>query len=1265
MRLGKWLNRTLLLPLVALFSLLLVLLFSQAGLRFSIWLVETQLEELTVGKTAGAWLTGVTLSEISYQHDALDVKLDTLTFRLQKRCLIQFRLCIPELTLDSLNVQSIATENHNSVASAQLSQATTPTDLSPPLQSSPSTSRQVPPILFPMPLRVEKLSMNQVSIVLPEQQLHWQQLSLGLVAWGNRLQLSQGRWQEVSLMLTPNDQTATKMSAFKALQLPTLRLPLSIYLDDFQLQQLKVVQGDTSQQLEALTLSAQLAPQQVRILDATATHAFGQLQLGANIALYENWPISAQFNLQLNAGPLAGQHARLKLDGNLSNLQLTLDTSGLFNTQLAAELALLTDDLPLKLAFASEQLQWPLTAPRYQLNNTTLDINGRLSELQVNLSSQLQGQNLPEATLQLVGTWQQWQQQANLSLLQLDTLDGALSASGKVQRDTALHWQLDVGLHNLQPGLHWPEYAGNLNGQLMHSGTFSPEGLLTLELPTISLTGNIRQLPLTLAGSVQLSGPPQAATLQQANWQVKTSGLTLSHGNNQLNLSGELNQVWLLDIDLNMPALAHSYHAMQGAIAGSVQLRGPALTPDIAINLQAQQLVFEDIQLSLAELNAQLSLADPIQSQFQFTATKGRWQQQDLQQLTLSLNGSELDHQLSLLVTADEWQADVLLVGALENRAVWQGQFSQFDLTTPIGHWQLTQPMQLSASIPEQKLTLQPHCWQQANASLCFNNETLLSASAAKLQLSLQKLQLSQLNRLLPYQSSLQGDLSAQLMLEWQRGLSPLIRLQAQGNQGAFTQQLDVPVTLNWHTLELKNSLEQDQLRSSLSMQLGNQGQLLAQALVTDLAQTAKPLRAEVHLNALDLDFLKPLLDENSQLAGTLSSQLSIDGTLDQPKLQGSINLDSLKVTGKLAPTDIEHADVRLTFQGEQARLTGKLKTPDGAIDLSGQADWQDLANWQAALQLTGDQLKLQIPQATLFVKPNLHIHAQPGISRITGIVEIPRADITIDSLPQNAIGLSADHILLNSTLEPVREDPVTLYALETDIRVQLGQQVKLAAFGLKTRLNGELFVQQQQFNPTVRGEVRLQEGTFRAYGQDLLIRQGKMTFSGPADQPFLNVEAIRNPANMEDDVIAGIRVNGPADEPIISIFSEPSKPQANALSYLIMGRDLDSESGNAANSVTTSLIGMSLASSGRLVGEIGEAFGLRELTLDTEGAGNNSQVTVSGYLTRDLQLKYGIGIFQPIGQFTLRYRLMRSLFLEAVSGMDNAVDLLYKFEFD
>ena len=75
-------------------------------------------------------------------------------------------------------------------------------------------------------------------------------------------------------------------------------------------------------------------------------------------------------------------------------------------------------------------------------------------------------------------------------------------------------------------------------------------------------------------------------------------------------------------------------------------------------------------------------------------------------------------------------------------------------------------------------------------------------------------------------------------------------------------------------------------------------------------------------------------------------------------------------------------------------------------------------------------------------------------------------------------------------------------------------------------------------------------------------MRKGELLFSGPPDQPVLNIEAIRNPEATEDDVIAGVRVTGSADEPKAEIFSDPAMSQQEALSYLLRGQGLDRPTG-------------------------------------------------------------------------------------------------------
>ena len=118
---------------------------------------------------------------------------------------------------------------------------------------------------------------------------------------------------------------------------------------------------------------------------------------------------------------------------------------------------------------------------------------------------------------------------------------------------------------------------------------------------------------------------------------------------------------------------------------------------------------------------------------------------------------------------------------------------------------------------------------------------------------------------------------------------------------------------------------------------------------------------------------------------------------------------------------------------------------------------------------------------------------------------------------------------------------------------------------------------------------------------------------------------------------------------------------ESSALSYLLRGEGLDSDT-SSDSAVTSALIGMSLAQSGQVVGQIGETFGVRDLSLDSSGSGDDSQVVVSGYIAPDLKLSYGVGLFSPIAELTLRYKLFRNLYAEAVSGTAQAVDLLYSF---
>ena len=153
---------------------------------------------------------------------------------------------------------------------------------------------------------------------------------------------------------------------------------------------------------------------------------------------------------------------------------------------------------------------------------------------------------------------------------------------------------------------------------------------------------------------------------------------------------------------------------------------------------------------------------------------------------------------------------------------------------------------------------------------------------------------------------------------------------------------------------------------------------------------------------ALANGLLQPLLEQSSELAGMLNSDLRFSGDLTNPAINGNLALSGFKLSGKKAPLDVTDANIELKFAGQQATLDGLVSTSKGEINLNGDAQWPQLDNWQAAVKVKGDELSLQIPQARLQIAPDLTLTAKPGLTSLKGTVQIPFARISIDSLPQH-----------------------------------------------------------------------------------------------------------------------------------------------------------------------------------------------------------------------------------------------------------------------
>jgi translocation and assembly module TamB len=423
-------------------------------------------------------------------------------------------------------------------------------------------------------------------------------------------------------------------------------------------------------------------------------------------------------------------------------------------------------------------------------------------------------------------------------------------------------------------------------------------------------------------------------------------------------------------------------------------------------------------------------------------------------------------------------------------------------------------------------------------------------------------------------------------------------------------------------------------------------------------------------LEKVNLAILKPFLPGMSRLSGEMNLAGGLSGPLTGPDFYGEFNLAEGEVTAKNAPIDLTHANINASIRGKEATITGQVNSGEGLAKLDGNMNWLG-EQPTLKLHLQGDDLVLkQKPLFRAKVSPDLNVLVKPYYVDIKGKAKVDDAVLRPQTLSDKAIPLSTDVRVVDLTAKDRLKIAKVMHQwdINADIDLLLGDNVLFQGFGLTSKLTGSLRLQQQkQRGMQAVGEITLdKEAKYEAYGQKLKIRSGRLLFAGSISQPALDIEAIKE----VDSKVVGVRVEGRANAPRLTLFSDTAMTQDEMLGYLLLGRplyqdgQLSTGSGNDGALLASAAIGLGIKGGQGIASGIGSALGVKDVTLDAEGSGDETRFTVSGYLSPRLYLRYGVGVFTPVNKVTLRYKLKQNLYLEAVSSLESALDLFYNFKF-
>lgn len=845
-----------------------------------------------------------------------------------------------------------------------------------------------------------------------------------------------------------------------------------------------------------------------------------------------------------------------------------------------------------------------------------------------------------------------------------------LSNVGRVQIDGQANWEKNVrfaaalNLSGLNTKEVLPQTPLTVDGSFVIWGE-RQNGRWKAKLQDLTVLGELRGQSLALTGAVESHG----------NGIVEAPELYFAVGNNTFEFSGKADfakDIPELDFKtkIDAPDFGLVDPNLLGSVKGTLAVTGTTRLPVINADLTARNIDYFGTTLKRGHLTGRMRSRDVVSGRLTLQLTDFKTQGVDMRKATIELRGNELRHNLTVHTEGTPVSVDAKISGIYERMlGNWAGALAELKVKTAYGPVTLEKPMRL-AYVPDlNRANVSKACLAHTHARLCLENDLkidLTNRSDLRILIGLPKFDLAFIKQYFPGRFVADGIIKANADVTLPAGLSELPRgrvtVRAQDISTKYRMDLsDLKVGFNSVHLSFANA--KDSIEGNWKIDIKDNGDIEGSLRMSDLFNT-RTVDGTLKFVAVDATLVNSFLSPGESAEGQWFGNLRFAGTLEEPLIYGRTGLFNAKLDSTKLPFEMLPSDIKLTFNGNSSTLEGHLKTPQGEVALNGSADWRTIGEGKAIVTTKGSNLRVTLPPDIEFdLTTDVTCEASSDLIKLDGAISIPWAKVSVSKLPASAVDVSDDVVRLDRprAKKKAAGKPIPI---ESNLRIHIGDDVRVEAMGLKARLTGNLNVIQDNGTLGLTGQISVPSGSFKAYGQDLLVRRGEFHFVGAVANPLLDLEAIRNPDRTADDVIAGIRVTGSVDSPQVAVFTDPVKSETEALSYLIRGEGLDPSGDSDNTMITSALINLGLSQGSHVFESLGDAVGISGLGFETEGVGDSSQLVVSGYVLPGLKVKYGVGIFDSLATLTLRYRVIPRLYVEAVSGVDQALDLLYSFEF-
>ncbi|SSY70421.1 translocation/assembly module TamB domain-containing protein [Alysiella crassa] len=421
----------------------------------------------------------------------------------------------------------------------------------------------------------------------------------------------------------------------------------------------------------------------------------------------------------------------------------------------------------------------------------------------------------------------------------------------------------------------------------------------------------------------------------------------------------------------------------------------------------------------------------------------------------------------------------------------------------------------------------------------------------------------------------------------------------------------------------------------------------------------AAPVGGTLRLDVAELNNLKNILPTGQTVRGRIAAAAAVSGVLSAPKLVGTINGENLYYRNQSAGIVLKDGSLKSRLQDRVWTVDSLQFRRGGTATLTGTADYSGslpivnaevvFDKYQALNQATRD--------LTISGKTQLFYNEQGFTLNGKLITDEGKFGFQESSAPT----LDDDVVVLGETQpEKSASTPFNM-----NLVFDLNDKFQFSGEGLRVLLGGQLtLTTRPQQDVTGVGSIHVVRGRYKAYGQDLVISKGLISFVGPLSQPNLNIRAERRGS----PVGAGVEVLGNLNSPRITLVANEPMSEKDKLSWLILNRP---SSGSSTDNAA-----LATAASAFLAGSLNDKVGLVDDFGLSSSQTRNAQtgemnpaqqvITFGKQLNRDLYFGYEAGLQTASQSAKLVYQLSKSFQAIARLGTESSgVEVKYIKRFD